>query len=369
MPDNFLDDFKVDKVDDNAQKDAELLKKEAKEHKEDAKVTDELIDDKGTAEPGKLTDELTDDDTAKKADESVKLTDEQQKDLVKANYQLLVQQGVLPEGLEVNTWEDLANQTSDLKLAGINEFIEELPVELQDTVKAWQQGLDYNQAQQRRQNVVQYKQITDDRLKDEKTALQVIKNYHKQLGDSDDYIKARIDNIVDTDSSFLEAKRARDAMVRIQEDVAKREKEIELAQHNEQVKRAEEYKKSMESKVKAPDTFWGKKLSTVDQQEVIDAIFNPEVIKRKHKDFKTLEEAISKDPVIYAQIYYAYIKGMFGEKGNLKFIGNTVKSNATQSIDRVLKGLSATTIRPDASDTQTKKGMGFLDTIKQNLRP
>lgn len=363
-----MDDFKLDIVEG-----AGDAGTQGGEGTEEVIVDKTIVDkhddnDDGVATPGVITGELAkekDEDDGDKAD----LTEDQQVALVKANYELLVEKGVLPDGLEVNSFDDLANHVDELRLEGINDFKKEMPEDLATSVDAWQKGLDYKQAQARKQEIVKYKAITDEQLKDQKIAVQVIKNYHKHLGDSDDYIKARIDTIVDTETTVLEGKRARNALVRVQEENDKNTVQEELTAKQAQQKQAEEYKKSIETKVKASEIFWGKKLSTVDQQEVMDAIFDPKVIKRKQKDFKTLDEAIQEDPTIYAQIYYAYMKGMFGENGNLNFIGNAVKSNATKKIDKVLQGGGGNASILTEKGEHTHKGIGLLDTIRQNLRP
>lgn len=364
MPGDDTDDLRLDLVGEGTEEELKLKEEEAEKARQAEEEEKERLKKEGEADAGSL------EEVEGVIVPETELNDEQASALATANYQLLVEKGILPEGLEVKSFDDLSNHINDLKLAGINEFRAELPKDIDSTIDAWSKGIDYNKSKERRQQISQFKNITDDMLKEENVALSIIKAYHKQLGDSDDYIKDRIDNIIDNDRTVLEAKRARAAMVKVQEANAKLVEEAEIQKKAVETEKYNTYREDVEDKIKNSDIFWGKKLSAVDQQSVVDAIFNPQAMKAKNKDFKTLEEAIQEDPTIYAQLQYIYLKKMLGKKGSLKFISNAVKSQAVGDIENVLKGTTVKSLSNKSDDSENDyKGLGFMDTIKQNLRP
>lgn len=339
------------KLEEEEKKSDEDLKKDGKEEKKKEEEKEENID-------LGLSDESID------SNSNIDM-----ESLAKANYKMFVEEGILKEGLEVNNFDDLKNHVEDLKLVGINEWRKELPEELNNSVEAWSKGLDYKAVRQRRMEVTEYKSVTDDMLKDEKVALKIIKEHHKYLGDSDEYIKDRLDDIIDSDVIIREAKRSRSAMTKVMENREKLKNDKDLYEQENKKKEYNDYKENLKKQVSNSDLFWGKKLSNIEQQELIDVIFNPEVVTKKNKDHVSLEKALADNPVIYAQIYYAYMKGMFGEKGNLNFIKNTVKSQAVNDIDKILKGNSVNTFRDKPSDDENIGGMKFMQEIASKLKP
>lgn len=351
MPDDKID-LSVGNIEENAKLDAELKLKEEEEMKKQAEIAAaELGDD-----PDKPTE---------KKDPPPEGVNE----MAVANYNLLVEKGVLPEGLEVKDFEDIVKHIDAEKTKGIDEWRTELPEDINSNIEAWSKGVDYKKSQQRQQSVVQYDQITDDQLKDEAIAKALITEYHKALGDDDEYIKERINTAIDTDKLVAEAKRARNALKNTAEKVKTAAEEKEVAAKQVKVKEYTEYRNNLEGKIDDSTIFWDSKLTEIEKKRLKASIFNAEELQKKDKTFTPLEKALLDDPVIVAQIHYLYNKGALGAKGSFEFLKNKAKTAASIEIEKILKGEGVKYNDGAKGSIIEDQGMGVIAEISSNLKP
>lgn len=332
---------------------------------EEEKKTEEINKEKDKEEEEGAPGELEDN---KEASEE-KADDEQLKQVAQANYKLLVEQGVLPEGLEINSFGDLKNQIEDLKLAGITEVMDEMPDDLKSSVEAWRKGLDYRQATQRKTEILSYDKITDDDLKEKETALRLIREYHELMGDDAEYIKSRLDMAVDTDTFVVEAKRARKHLLNVKKSQDQAKEQQELAELKRKEDAYNNYRTGMEKSIRDSEVFWGRKLSKVEQQNLVDAIFAPDTLKKRKTDFIPLEQALNNDPSLLAQINYLYISGMLGKDGNLNILKNAAKSKATDELTKILRtNTTGTGTENNSRNLDDFEGMSIISDMQQALK-
>lgn len=293
---------------------------------------------------------------------------EKQKRIASFYYTNLKDNGLLPSGLEINSLEDLNKAVKEAKEGAVNSFLEDLPEETKKAVEAYKQGIDYSKIAPHDKKIVEYSKITEDSLKEDKELVKkLVKDTLELDGDDEDYIKERLSLMDDSDTYFIEGKRALRILKEKEEKEKKAKENSELEEQKRIDKQVTEYTERIEATVNDKDKLWGIEPTDAEKAKVKLALLNPQEFAKKHKDIIPFEE-LTKDPEVWTQIYLLYVKGAFGKKGNLDFIKKKGKNEAFDDIDSIIgKGGGAFVENAgiEAGDT----GLSQMDSIRNSLRP
>ncbi|MCK4500918.1 hypothetical protein KAU11_10490 [Candidatus Babeliales bacterium] len=282
-------------------------------------------------------------------------------EIAQANYALLVEKGVIEEGLEIKNLSDISTAVEDRISKGIEGYFAELPNDLQVAIANHSRGADYRQSFSKPKEVT----FTDIKVEDVKSnpelAEKLFVDRLKKEGNSDAYIEKRL--ATTKDSEFLEE----EALVALKKGQAEeefnkknkvKEAEVEAEKSKQEV---EAYYTKLNNLVEEKKTLWGMDISTKDKGKLKDLMTNPVSVKTGSVESKVLplQKALQDDPVIWAQLNYLFLKGMLGTDGKMSFLTNRAKSQATKKIDELFGTRTINT---------TNTSTSLLDKVSKGLR-
>jgi len=344
-----IEALKLESRDDiNVEEEAKKREEEAKKKEEDKKA---VKGEKDKKEPKEDKEKLA-----------------TQKRLADYYYNVLKEDNVLEDGLEVNNMKELNEAIEKSKDQSISEYLNQMPEDIRKAVESYNKGIDYTKIQKHDAALTEYSKISEDSLKEDKElALELIRKSLKNSEDDEEYIKNRLSVIEDSDTYFIEGKRALRLLVNREKTIKNSKEQEELLKARALEEQAEGYRTSIRETIEDKDKLWGMAPTKEEKAKVLMAMLQPDVFRKKYKNLTPFEELTAK-PEVLTQIYYMYVKGAFGKDGKLDFITSEAKTKAVNEIDALINKASKASFN-NATDNDSVDGLSIMENLAMNLKP
>jgi len=260
--------------------------------------------------------------------EEAPIVEEEEVNPVQLFKKLLVEESLLSDEVEIESFEDIANQFKAKDDDIVKGYVDELPQDLKERIFAYREGKDYNKIGKAISETLD--NVTDEMLKDEKIATKILETSLKRQGYSDEYIKKRVESAIDNDELEYESKIARDMENAYKasnlEKVKKEEEQRIIENKRVQEEWINNTKKHVEEKFAD--------LPKNEQKALFESIVNP-VRYEEGNGFKRpvsfIEDAITKDPTLLYKLNLAIMRNDFS--GEVK----KAKTTAAMQLDRFFR--------------------------------
>jgi hypothetical protein len=234
---------------------------------------------------------------------------------------------------------------------GIEEYKKSLPAEVKDIIDNYEEGVGLDSIIQNKKALDYYEKITDDKLEnDDKLQENLVREYYKEKGFSDEKIDKKIARLKVNEDLEDEAKEALEEIVEIKKSELDQIKETQKNAEANKVKEYETWAESFKKDVNGrAEILKGIPVSAKDKQELQDAILKFD--KQGKNEMMRMREA---DPDFDLKVLYA-AKILKWDIGKIKA---TSKSEATRSLmDTVNNGSSSRDRNVRATSSVSKKVM------------
>ena len=234
---------------------------------------------------------------------------------------------------------------------GIEEYKKSLPAEVRDIIDNYEEGVGLDAIIQNKKSLEYYEKITEDRLEDdEKLQENLVREYYKEKGFSDEKIDKKIARLKVNEDLEDEAKEALEEITEIKKAELEKVKEQQrIAKENETKAYnawVESFKKDIDGR---SEILKGIPVSAQDKKELQDAILKFD--KQGKNEMMRMREA---DPDFDLKVLYA-AKILKWDLGKIKA---SAKSEATRSLlDAVNNGSGSRNRNISPSSSVSRKVM------------
>lgn len=260
--------------------------------------------------------------------------------LATASARLFEEYGLLDSAEGIKSFDDIKNKLELKKDNVIEEYLEGLPAELAEQLRAFERGVNPAEVRDALSTVASLKSLKDEAIKaDASTAEKLYRELLQLEGNDDEYIDEMVQLAKDSDMLGKQGIRARTRILKTHEqELLKREEQAKSkAAQDKQLQ--DMWANNLSSAIDSDNGVWDMKLSNKDKKEVksilFDAIETREIGGQKIAVTK-IQKMIEEDPTVLVQIALGIQKGMFGKDGKLVFAVNKAKKSVMEELERAV---------------------------------
>lgn len=283
--------------------------------------------------------EYTEHDIEDEDEDEVSSTEKSDK-LAQLNAQLLAEEGIIDSADGIKTMADLKARLDVNKDNLIEEYLDQLPAELAEQIRAYERGANLSEVKDTVSTIASLKATTDDSIKKDKTTAE--KLYRELLvleGNDQEYIDEMVALAKDSDTLVKQGIRARNRMLQTHTvELQKKEEEAQKKRQREQ----EGQSKWVETLNKAIDSesIWDIKLTPKERKEIKSILFDPvetQTAGGQKINITKMQKLFNEDPTVLVQIALGIQRGMFGKEGKLTLAQSKAKRAVMEELEKTLE--------------------------------